>query len=91
MADARSGHGGVILSANISTTITAQITVSGGRGESFNLFCMDLLPNQSLAYIIVLVSVIIMMIAKSAVPAMPDIFTPTSFDILFIGMSVMEA
>ena len=58
---------GVILGANIGTTITAQILrLSGGEGSG-NLF-MDLLKPKNLAYIIVLVGVIIMMIAKSAYP-----------------------
>ena len=54
---------GVILGANIGTTITAQILrLSGGDGSG-NLF-MDLLKPKNLAYIIVLVGVIIMMLAK---------------------------
>ena len=54
---------GVILGANIGTTVTAQILrLSGGDGSG-NLF-MDLLKPKNLAYIIVLVGVIIMMLAK---------------------------
>ncbi len=68
---------GVILGANIGTTITAQILrLSGGEGSG-NLF-MDLLKPKNLAYIIVLVGVIIMMIAKSAVPAISRISSPVS-------------
>ena len=56
---------GVILGANIGTTVTAQILrLSGGEGSG-NLF-MDLLKPKNLAYIIVLVGVIIMMLAKKA-------------------------
>ena len=79
---------GVILGANIGTTITAQILrLSGGEGSG-NLF-MDLLKPKNLAYIIVLVGVIIMMIAqKRRTRDIADIFT--GFGILFIGMSVME-
>ena len=79
---------GVILGANIGTTITAQILrLSGGEGSG-NLF-MDLLKPKNLAYIIVLVGVIIMMIAKKRrTRDIADIFT--GFGILFIGMSVME-
>ena len=80
---------GVILGANIGTTITAQILrLSGGEGSG-SLF-MDLLKPKNLAYIIVLVGVIIMMIAKKRrTRDIADIFT--GFGILFIGMSVMEA
>ena len=79
---------GVILGANIGTTITAQILrLSGGEGSG-SLF-MDLLKPKNLAYIIVLVGVIIMMIAKKRrTRDIADIFT--GFGILFIGMSVME-
>lgn len=79
---------GVILGANIGTTITAQILrLSGGEGSG-NLF-MDLLKPKNLAYIIVLVGVIIMMLAKKRrTRDIADIFT--GFGILFIGMTVME-
>lgn len=80
---------GVILGANIGTTVTAQILrLSGGDGSG-NLF-MDLLKPKNLAYIIVLVGVIIMMLAKKRrTRDIADIFT--GFGILFIGMSVMES
>ena len=79
---------GVILGANIGTTGTAQILrLSGGEGSG-NLF-MDLLKPKNLAYIIVLVGVIIMMLAKKRrTRDIADIFT--GFGILFIGMAVME-
>ena len=79
---------GVILGANIGTTVTAQILrLSGGDGSG-NLF-MDLLKPKNLAYIIVLVGVIIMMLAKKRrTRDIADIFT--GFGILFIGMAVME-
>ena len=79
---------GVILGANIGTTITAQILrLSGGEGSG-NLF-MDLLKPKNLAYIIVLVGVIIMMLAKKRrTRDIADIFS--GFGILFIGMAVME-
>ena len=79
---------GVILGANIGTTVTAQILrLSGGDGSG-NLF-MDLLKPKNLAYIIVLVGVIIMMLAKKLrTRDIADIFT--GFGILFIGMAVME-
>ncbi len=80
---------GVILGARTSVRpITAQILrLSGGEGSG-NLF-MDLLKPKNLAYIIVLVGVIIMMIAKKRrTRDIADIFT--GFGILFIGMAVME-
>ena len=79
---------GVILGANIGTTVTAQILrLSGGDGSG-NLV-MDLLKPKNLAYIIVLVGVIIMMLAKKRrTRDIADIFT--GFGILFIGMAVME-
>lgn len=79
---------GVILGANIGTTVTAQILrLSGGEGSG-NLF-MDLLKPKNFAYIIVLVGVIIMMLAKKRrTRDIADIFT--GFGILFIGMAVME-
>jgi len=78
---------GVILGANIGTTVTAQILRLGGEGSG-NLF-MDLLKPKNLAYIIVLVGVIIMMLAKKRrTRDIADIFT--GFGILFIGMAVME-
>ena len=79
---------GVILGANIGTTVTAQILrLSGGDGSG-NLF-MDLLKPKNLAYIIVLMGVIIMMLAKKRrTRDIADIFT--GFGILFIGMAVME-
>ena len=79
---------GVILGANIGTTVTSQILrLSGGDGSG-SLF-MDLLKPKNLAYIIVLVGVIIMMLAKKRrTRDIADIFT--GFGILFIGMAVME-
>ena len=79
---------GVILGAKIGTTVTAQILrLSGGDGSG-NLF-MDLLKPKNLAYIIVLVGVIIMMLAKKRrTRDIADSFT--GFGILFIGMAVME-
>lgn len=79
---------GVILGANIGTTVTAQILRLSGGDSSGNLF-MDLLKPKNLAYIIVLVGVIIMMLAKKRrTRDIADIFT--GFGILFIGMAVME-
>ena len=81
---------GVILGANIGTTITAQILRLDSGGEmSGNLF-MQMLKPRNLAFIIVLVGVIIMMLAKKRrTKDIADIFS--GFGILFIGMSTMES
>lgn len=81
---------GVILGANIGTTITAQILrLDSGGAVSENLF-MQMLKPKNLAYIIVLAGVIIMMLAKKRrTRDIADIFS--GFGILFIGMSVMES
>lgn len=79
---------GVILGANIGTTITAQILRLDNGTGSGNLL-MDMLKPSNLAYIVVLAGVIIMMLAKKRrTRDIADIFT--GFGILFIGMSVME-
>ena len=81
---------GVILGANIGTTITAQILrLDSGGAVSENLF-MQMLKPKNLAYLIVLAGVIIMMLAKKRrTRDIADIFS--GFGILFIGMSVMES
>ena len=81
---------GVILGANIGTTVTAQILRLSGSGDGSSSLFMELLKPKNLAYIIVLVGVIIMMLAKKRrTRDIADIFT--GFGILFIGMSVMES
>ncbi|MCB6367114.1 Na/Pi cotransporter family protein [Intestinibacillus massiliensis] len=81
---------GVILGANIGTTITAQILrldSTGGLGDS--LF-MQLLKPKNLAYVAVLAGIIIIMLAKKKkTKDKADILI--GFGILFIGMSTMEA
>ena len=81
---------GVILGANIGTTITAQILrLDSGSAMGENLI-MQMLKPKNLAYVIVLVGVIIMMLAKKRrTRDIADIFS--GFGILFIGMSVMES
>ena len=81
---------GVILGANIGTTITAQILrLDSGGAVSENLL-MQMLNPKNLAYVIVLAGVIIMMLAKKRrTRDIADIFS--GFGILFIGMSVMES
>ncbi len=81
---------GVILGANVGTTVTAQILrldSGGALGES--LF-MQMLKPKNLAYLIILAGVIIMMVAKKRrTRDIADIFS--GFGILFIGMSLMES
>lgn len=80
---------GVILGANIGTTITAQILRLDTGGELHDNIALQMLKPANLAYIIVLVGVIIMMVAKKRrTRDVADIFV--GFGILFIGMSVME-
>lgn len=80
---------GVILGANIGTTITGQILrldSSGAMGESF---LMQLLKPKNLAYIMVLIGIILMMTSKSKRRRnIADILV--GFGVLFIGMATME-
>lgn len=81
---------GVILGANIGTTITAQILRLDSGGAMGENLIMQMLKPKNLAYVIVLVGVIIMMLAKKRrTRDIADIFS--GFGILFIGMSVMES
>ena len=81
---------GVILGANIGTTITAQILRLDSGGAVGENLLMQMLKPKNLAYVIVLVGVIIMMLAKKRrTRDIADIFS--GFGILFIGMSVMES
>lgn len=81
---------GVILGANIGTTITAQILRLDSGGAIGENLLMQMLKPKNLAYVIVLVGVIIMMLAKKRrTRDIADIFS--GFGILFIGMSVMES
>ncbi len=81
---------GVILGANIGTTITGQILrldSSGAMGESF---IMQMLKPKNLAYIMVLIGIILMMTSKSKRRRnIADIMV--GFGILFIGMATMES
>lgn len=80
---------GVILGANIGTTITGQILrldSSGAMGESF---LMQILKPKNLAYVMVLVGIILMMTSKSKRRRnVADILV--GFGVLFIGMATME-
>lgn len=81
---------GVILGANIGTTITGQILrldSSGAMGESF---FMQLLKPKNLAYVMVLIGIILMMTSKSKRRRnIADILV--GFGVLFIGMGTMES
>lgn len=81
---------GVILGANIGTTITGQILrldSSGAMGESF---LMQILKPKNLAYIMVLIGIILMMTSKSKRRRnVADILV--GFGVLFIGMATMES
>lgn len=80
---------GVILGANIGTTITAQILRLDNGSEMGGNLLMQMLKPSNLAYVMVLAGVIIMMLAKKRrTRDIADIFS--GFGILFIGMSVME-
>lgn len=81
---------GVILGANIGTTITGQILrldSSGAIGESF---FMQILKPKNFAYIMVLIGIILMMTSKSKRRRnIADILI--GFGVLFIGMATMES
>lgn len=81
---------GIILGANIGTTITAQI-IRLDSGSSFSSsFFMQILKPSNLAYVAVLVGVILLISAKTNKSKdIGSIFI--GFGILFIGMSTMEA
>lgn len=81
---------GVILGANIGTTITAQILRLDSGGAMTSNYLLEILKPKNLAYLVVLVGVIIMMLAKKRrTRDIADIFV--GFGVLFIGMSVMES
>ncbi|MFI3226918.1 MAG: Na/Pi cotransporter family protein [Clostridia bacterium] len=80
---------GIILGANIGTTITAQILrLDNGSAITGNVF-MTLIKPANFAYIAILVGVILLVACKSK--KKHDIGTILiGFGILFIGMSTME-
>lgn len=81
---------GVILGANIGTTVTAQILRLDSTGTLSDSLIMQLLKPRNLAYIAVLAGIIVMMLAKKKrTRDIADILI--GFGILFIGMSTMEA
>lgn len=82
---------GVIMGANIGTTITAQILRMGDLEGSANAnFFMSLLKPSTLAPVVAVVGIILLMAAKK--PKQRDIGTILlGFSILFTGMFAMEA
>ena len=80
---------GIIFGANIGTTITAQILRLDSGGAIGGSMFLQLLNPKNSAYLVVLIGVIIMTVAKKRRSRdIADIFS--GFGILFIGMSVME-
>lgn len=80
---------GVILGANIGTTITGQILRLDSSGAMGDSFIMQLLKPKNFAYIMVLIGIILMMTRKSKRRRnIADILI--GFGVLFIGMATME-
>lgn len=80
---------GVILGANIGTTITAQILRLDTAGAVSESFLMQLIKPKNLAYLMVLIGIILMMTSKSKRRRnIADILV--GFGVLFIGMATME-
>lgn len=78
---------GVIMGANIGTTVTAQLLRLGGGDESSVI--LQLLKPTNLAYVAVAVGVIIIMaVKKKRVRDVGEILL--GLGVLFIGMNVME-
>lgn len=81
---------GVIMGANIGTTVTAQILRLDSGGALSGSFLFQLIKPKNLAYVAVLVGIIVMMTAKKK--RTRDISNILiGFGILFIGMATMES
>lgn len=81
---------GVILGANIGTTVTAQILRLDSGGNISGSVIMKLIKPKNLAYLAVLIGVIVLMLAKKKrTRNIADILI--GFGVLFIGMATMEA
>jgi len=81
---------GVIMGANIGTTITAQILRLDAGGTMESSLLLQLIKPKNLAYLVVLGGVLLMLRGKTRRSrSAADIFL--GFGILFIGMSTMEA
>lgn len=80
---------GIIMGANIGTTITAQILRLDSGGALSGNILLQILKPSNLAYIMVLVGVIIATTTKKRrTRDFSDVLT--GLGILFIGMSIME-
>lgn len=80
---------GVILGANIGTTVTAQILRLDSSGTMSESFLMQILKPKNLAYLMVLIGILLMMTSKSKRRRnIADILI--GFGVLFIGMATME-
>lgn len=78
---------GVILGANIGTTVTAQILRLSGADDGG--FLLQLMKPRNLAYVGVVIGIVVLMRAKKKrTRSIADIFI--GFGILFIGMGTME-
>lgn len=81
---------GIILGANIGTTITSQIIRLDTGGEITGNFFMQIIKPSNFAYVAVLIGVLLFVAGKSKKQRdIGSIFI--GFGILFIGMSTMEA
>ncbi len=81
---------GIILGANIGTTITAQLLRLDTSGTVESSLLLQLIKPKNLAYLILLVGVLLMLRGRTRRSrSAADIFL--GFGILFIGMSTMEA
>ena len=81
---------GVIMGANIGTTVTAQILRLDTTGAVSGSLVMQLLNPSTLSYIVVAVGVVMMMVSKrKKVITAGEMLL--GLGVLFIGMSVMES
>ena len=81
---------GVIMGANIGTTVTAQILRLDTTGAVSGSLLMQLLTPSTLSYVVVAVGVVMMMVSKrKKVITAGEMLL--GLGVLFIGMSVMES
>ena len=81
---------GVIMGANIGTTVTAQLLRLDTTGAVSGSLVMQLLKPSSLSYLAVAVGAVLMMVSKRKKTASLGEML-LGFGVLFIGMSVMES
>lgn len=81
---------GVILGANIGTTITAQILRLDSSGTISDSILTQLIKPKNLSYLLVFIGVLLILTAKSKKRRnVGEIFV--GFGVLFIGMATMES